>query len=784
MAHDIAGTPTRSAARDRRSSQPTGTLVGRTDELRQLESFWQDTIQGRAQAVLVRGDAGVGKTRLMAEFGTLVERRGAVVATARSFGTSGRLALAPVAEWLRQPALRSAARQLNQVWRTEIERLVPSGEEPVDRPAGANAVADSWQRHRFFEALARAVTAPGRPTLLVLDNIQWSDPETLTFVAFLLGFAPRAPLMVAGTLRSERQLDLELTRWASRIRTAGLLTELTVAPLDTADTRRLAERVSGRAMSDQGAAVLYATTDGLPLYVVEAARAPADDKATVRGHDFSDVLQERFRQCSPPAQEIVALAAAVGRDFTLDLLIEASDLAAEDVVQAVDELWQRRILLERGDGYDFSHDLVREAAYESISPPRRWLQHRRLGQSLELLHADALDDVAAELAEQYALGGRTEHAVQYYIRAARAAAAVFAYAEAIRLLRRAIALITTRSARINHGSLELDCLEAMIAPLAAVYGYASTELQEASERCVALAEKLGRPRVAVNAMIALWVSRIVRGRLLDARDLAGQARVRCEPGDNRWSHVQFIGAGSAAMLARSAEAVEQFRLAWEHPGGTEPLAVGARPDVQARSWAAHTCWLIGRPDEAQSLTTAAIDLARSIGQPFTLVVALAYAAITHQLAGDRPALLRTATELAGLIDRYSFPYFGEWGMITEGWGRGGEPGLAIALRGVNNLKAKGAFLRMPYWLSLVAELYRQAGRPEAARGALDAALAGGQARSEMWWLPEILRLRAAYDDPGPAIARLRSAAQLARNHGSVALQQRCETDLTALQQRG
>ena len=168
----------------------------------------------------------------------------------------------------------------------------------------------------------------------------------------------------------------------------------------------------------------------------------------------------------------------------------------------------------------------------------------------------------------------------------------------------------------------------------------------------------------------------------------------------------------------------------------------------------------------------AIELARSIGRPFSLVVALAFASISHQLAGDLPALLRTAAELRDLIDRYSFPYFGEWGAITAGWGRGGAQGLAEALQGVNNLKSKGAFLRMPYWLSLVAELYRQTGRPEAARGTLDAALAGGQARSELWWLPEILRLRAAFDDPDPAAARLRSAAQLARDHGSVALVER------------
>jgi len=364
MAHDTVGPPNRPAATDRRSGHAAGGLVGRANELAQLGSLWHDTVRGRAQAVLLRGDAGVGKSRLIAEFGRLAESRGAVVATARCFSTSGRLALAPVADWLRQPGLRAATRQLDQVWRTEVERLVPSGDQPADRPPGANAVADSWQRNRFFEALARALSPPSRPILLVLDNMQWSDPETLTFLAFLLGFASRAPLMLAGTLRNDRQDDLELTRWASRVRTAGLLSELSVAPLDTADTRRLAERVSGRPMSDGEASVLYATTGGFPLYVVEAARSPADEKAAAPGSDLTEVLQERFRQCSPPAREIVALAAAVGQDFTLDLLIEASDLTAEDVVQAVDELWQRRILLEQGDGYAFSHDLLREAAYE------------------------------------------------------------------------------------------------------------------------------------------------------------------------------------------------------------------------------------------------------------------------------------------------------------------------------------------------------------------------------------------------------------------------------------
>ena len=145
------------------------------------------------------------------------------------------------------------------------------------------------------------------------------------------------------------------------------------------------------------------------------------------------MLRNRLDQATAAAREVAGLAAAVGTNFTLDLLTEASDLDADMVVEAVDELWRRRIIREFRDGYDFSHDLLRETAYAQVSPPRRWLLHRRIAQGLELLHAEDTDAVAAQLAEQYARGGRPERAVAYYRRAADVAAGMFAHAEAIRL---------------------------------------------------------------------------------------------------------------------------------------------------------------------------------------------------------------------------------------------------------------------------------------------------------------------------------------------------------------
>ena len=167
-------------------------LVGRSAELSLLRDLWQAAVAGRRGLVLVRGGAGVGKTRLVTEIAELARRQGAVVASTQCFGTSGRLALAPVADWLRNPAVQSAAATLDPAWRAEVGRLLPAGRHALPG-TGPRAMADAWQRHRFFEGLARALLAAGRPLLLVLDNVQWCDQETLAFVTLLPGTGRRRP---------------------------------------------------------------------------------------------------------------------------------------------------------------------------------------------------------------------------------------------------------------------------------------------------------------------------------------------------------------------------------------------------------------------------------------------------------------------------------------------------------------------------------------------------------------------------------------------------------------
>ena len=406
---------------------------------------------------------------------------GAVVASSQCFGTSGRLALTPVADWLRNPAVLSATTALEPAWRAEVARLVPAGGRE-ERGADSRAMVDAWQRHRFFEGLARGLMAVGRPLLLVLDNIQWCDQETLAFITFFLGLAAGTPVLVAGTCRDDTlDHDPELADWTARMRASGLLTELSLSPLDAADTARLAEAISGQPLPEPDANLLQAATGGFPLYIVEAMRGRAD-LGRARGRPAistpCSVTVSNRRPRRPGRSP--ACAAAVGADFTLDLLAEASDLDADIVVGAVDELWRHRIMREYRDGYDFSHDLLRETAYTLVSPPKRWLLHRRVAQALELLHADNTNAVSAQLAEQYARGGRLGRAVAYYRRAAEVAAARFAHAEAIRLHKEALSIVRHLPEGRDRDRQELEVLEAMAAPLNARYGYSSRNCSERS----------------------------------------------------------------------------------------------------------------------------------------------------------------------------------------------------------------------------------------------------------------------------------------------------------------
>ncbi len=752
--------------------------MGRDAVLRRLTDLWRRADSGRTVLVVVRGPAGVGKTRLAHELARLVRAGGGAVAAAQCFDLSGRLAMAPVAAWLRQPVLAAATRSLEPVWRREVQRLVPDDAHqdpgsPAAVGSGERAMVDAWQRQRFFEGLAQAVLRVEQPLLLVLDDVQWCDQQTLSWLSSLQALAPRRRLMVVLTLREpDAAADEDVPGWVSRQRAAGILAEVAVAALSIEETGTLAASLAGRKLDPVQVAVLHATTGGFPLFVVEAVRSRSADPTPPAA-----VLRRRLDQLSPDARDVAALASALPRDVTLDLLSEASDLDAVRVTGAVDELWRARILREVGAGYAFSHDLLRAAAYDRISPPRRWLLHRRLAQALELAGGTYGDDVAGLLADQYDRGGRPDRALNHYTEAATIAAGRFALPEAVRLLREAQRVTDQLPAGRYRDLRELDVLLAMAAPLTAWRGYASAELQRVLERAVDLARETAPASTQMQGLMALWASRFVQGRVGESHRLIRDALTIAVSDDVLLGEAHFAYAGSTVTLGHPAEAIEHFDIAHERCAGAESLVVGTHPDVHALAWSAHAHWLVAQPDTAATRASEAVRRARELGHPYSLAVAIAYGAVTQQLLGERTALRRAVRELAEVCERYGFAYYREWGLVLDGWLRGGPEGLALARRGVANLRVQNALVRMPYWLGLLADLQCDTGQTAAAAATLDAARSSAQTLGDAWWLPEVLRQRAALAGPHQRASLLAAAVATAEDQGSLALAARVRRTL-------
>ena len=581
-------------------------LVGRASEWRKLTAIWEDVERQRAQLVLVTGEPGVGKTRLIEEFRSWTARRGAVTAVARSYASEGDMAFGPLVAWLRSAAFRSRLDRLDRAARADLAPLLPDllPTPTANVPPGR---ADAARRQRLFDAGVRALLAVGGPMLLVADDIQWWDPDTLHFLHYLLRAEPLAPLLVAATARRE---EIDRGDPADAL-VAGLLAldriaEIELERLGRDDTVLLAAQLAGRPLGDLAGDRLFRETEGNPLFVVEAVRsgwgATADpDRISPK---VQAVIEARFAQVSEAARDLVDLAATIGREFSPDVLAHASDASEETLVRALDELWRRRIVREQGAGaYDFSHDKIREVAYLALSPARRRHHHLRVAAALETLHADDPGPVSGQLAMHYERAGAVDQTIAWYVRAAEAAQRVVADAEAARLLDRARDLLLTLPETPARGSREMAILAALAASLGTAEGFASTRLADVHRRAHTLTTDLG-VELAPPLLRSLAIASLAGSDYPAAQRFGRQLRARGERDADDVLLVEsaYVLGIAAFWQGQFAAAREQFAaaVARYRPDDRRAhlLQYGLDPKVICLSRLGNTLWFLGHADAA------------------------------------------------------------------------------------------------------------------------------------------------------------------------------------------
>lgn len=790
-------------------------LIGRQPEWERLRTCWQAAARGQPALALITGEAGIGKTRLAEELWAWAARQGVTCARTRAYAAEGRLSYAPLIEWLRTPPLMATLARLDPVWRSELARLLP--ELLTQQPAlpSPGPLTEYWQRQRFFEALARGLLAGQAPLLLLIDDSQWCDQETLEWLHFLLRFDAKARLLVVGTVRSEElPANPALLTLVRALQGGRQLHEFALPPLDAAEVDKLATTISTRELAVAETMHLFRESEGNPLFVVELVRAggPLEHQAPTHWSAFTPaphamdapaalppnlyaVIAGRLHQLSAVARELIGVAATIGRAFTLGVLMQACDQDEATLINALDELWQRRIIREQGiHTYDFSHDKLRDVAYRETSPMHRRRLHRRVAAALESVYTDDLEPVSGQLAAHYEQAGLPLRAVAYYQRAGAVAQRVYANAEAIQLYHKGVALLATVPENPERWRQELALQNALVAPLATNAGYGAPALIATCQRARTLAGQLGMaPDPAV--LRALAIGSVGRCWYREAQDLGEQLLALAERAQDAilYTEAYYVLGVTSFYLGEFQRARQQLTQALAHyepANSTIHIARYAQdPKVICLCRLALTLWYLGYSAQAQQTTADAWAFAQQLAHPFSLVYCLYWNAMVQQHCGQLTTMRARIENGTELIRTHQLGTFAHWMASLHGWALAEQGDVAAGMAQLRTSieQARGAGIQNLecFNLGLLAERAGQQGDFADAAHLLDEALVWMATTGEAWRKAEVYSCQGEllvqqFGVTGESEDALRQAIALAQQQEAKALELRAALSLARL----
>ena len=754
-------------------------FVGRDLELSQLHEAWNTAREGGAHLLLVTGEPGIGKSRLAMELGRRVRAEGHVVASARAYEAAGRPPWGPVVDLLRSDALRSHIDTLDTVWRVELARLLP---ELLDaaKASGPRQSGDLAQRHRLFDAVNRAITVGDRPRLLIIDDLQWCDAETIELIGFVVRSGQTTPVLIVGTVRSEEIPEHHpLVGLVDALGHDQAATTVPLDRLDEATTATLAARLGGEHTIDPKlAARLWSETEGNPLFVIEALRAgiSPDGSQAVLTPTMRAVLRARLGQLPDGAQRLAEVAAVIGRPFSVGLMVSATGIGEHELVDHVDELWRRRIIRDQGLTYDFSHDKLRAVALEMVSPARRRQLHRAVAEAIAVEFRDNIDAAGPHLAAHYDQAGMVEPAIDAYRMAGAQAVAVSALDEAVTMFRRALSLLADLPTSPDRDALELDVRIALGSPLVALEGYGSNSAHQLYERTRSLCRKLHRP-VDPPILRGLGLARLQGCRFDDCSAL-GQALLDDESHDpiarTEGRYLLGVSAFWRGDLATARHYLDGAIETYDVSHRDEHLALYAQdPKAVCLVRLAWVELWAGDAGRANETARSALEIAVDLDHLMTLGYVITYAAIIAAESEDLARLAELLGDAELLWRRLSERYLVVVLEALRGWldvCEGSPEGIEKIVRSVARSRTEGETLHLTYCLLLLARARSMAGEFDQGRAATREGLSWSHScnqrylEAELWRVDGELAYRSG--EAEAAAASLRNAVELASAQGA------------------
>lgn len=770
-------------------------MVDRTAEIRRLIELWQGAHDGRGQTVVISGEPGIGKSRLVLEFQERAREDPHSWIECRCSSYTRHTAFRPVLEMIEQgiglrggegPGERLGAlvRGLD-VLEIDDEDAIPVLAQALSIPAAAGYEPPSMspiQRRRrmleLFTEWALRLTEL-QPAVVLVEDLHWADPSSLELFERLIGAAPQTSLMMVATARPEFE-----SPWSNQ---PGL-SRLELSPLGEEHVRDL---VAGLSPSKQlpGSLVdhVIRETAGIPLFAEEMTKSLLDSDVLVQGggdefepgslHEqidvpstLSDSLMARLDRLSA-AKRVAQHAAVIGREFDEALALEVLGMNPDLVRHGLKRLVDDEVLVRSGDDlYAFRHALIQDAAYGSLLKRTRRQLHERAARALE--HRRERDDRAVSpevIARHYRNAGRAEEAIDLYREAADQAVRQSAHREALAHLGRAIQLLGELPEDDSWRAVEADLHAALASSVIATRGYADPEVERAYERARELYSLLGDELQVGYTLAGSSLFYFNHGEVERGAELATRAL----------EHATAAGDESLGVLARVQVAVPtfyrgHFTSALEHAEDAARLyqrdahrwlahRFGADQGVAAHCFAALSLMRLGLVDTALARARAAVELGHELTDPYNLAYALFFETAVHWNRGDPEAQVLTAAQVLALAEEQEFELFVGLGKMFRAAGRAVMTGNAEYLDEVyaGSGVAAGTGFRggLPAFVCLVAEAQQAVGLFDAALGTVGVALDAARETGQHYWDSELLRLRGELSG---SVADLSAALEVAR----------------------
>jgi class 3 adenylate cyclase/predicted ATPase len=748
-------------------------LVGREMEVELLLRHWEESTRGRGHVVMLSGEPGIGKSRLLR---VLKERTGGEWISefeTRCSPYAQSSPLYPAIDFM-QNALQfqrddDAGQKLVLLeqrlkqWGFTLPDSVPLFAALLSLPPNdrypALPMTPQRQKQKTLEAIVAFLlhAAELHPTRVIVEDLHWADPSTLELLELIIEQVPHARLFVALAFRP----DL-VPPWPAQPH----MTNITLAPLSRGEIEVMVRSIAGGNLPAVVVNEIATKTEGVPLFVEELTRMVLETELVEERNGvyeltsslpalaipatLYDSLMARLDRLGT-AKEVTQLAAVIGREFSYELLRAISPLEETRLTGALNRLIDAELLEEHSSpprlGYRFKHALIRDAAYESLLRSQRRQYHRKIAEVLQQQFGDIVEARPELLASHFTDAGAIADAIPHWQRAAQQALQQSANKEAIRHLTKALELLETLTETPPRLRQQLLLLTMLGTALITTKGFSTRDVIEVYARARALSQQVGEAAQFFPILWGQWVNCSSRAEYAAALEFGQEclslATNVADPVLILEAHhalgVHYCTTGEFEQgLEHLEQAINLYNPA-NHK--SHAYTYGQDPAVLCRIHAGFAFWFLGYPDQTLNKNNEALALVQELSHPATSAMAAAFGAQLYQFCGDVQAAAKLAATAVDLSIRHELAFTRAMGTIIGGWALSQqgekEAGIQRMRRGLELLRATDAVTTVGYFSSLLADAYGEVNKSEEGLKVL----VGIDSGREKHWEAELYRLK-------------------------------------------